>query len=229
MTPEVPDPPFEIVHEDEHLMVVDKAAGLVVHPAPSHDEPTLAELLADRIAGGEEGRAGIVHRLDRGTSGLMLVARDDPTHSSLQAQIKAREVSRVYLGLCRGRPKSRSGTIDAPIGRAPGARHRMAVNGAGSREAVTHFEVLETHAGTALLRLRLETGRTHQIRVHLKAIGHPLIGDEVYGGPISFGLERPFLHSTHISFVHPSTGEEMSFDSALPTDLSSALDAAREA
>lgn len=222
--------PYEIVWEDDHLMVVNKGAGLVVHPAPSHDEPTLAELLSDRIAGGEEeGRAGIVHRLDRGTSGLMLVARDDETHAALQEQIRTRAVERTYLGLCQGSTRSRTGTIDAPIGRAPGARHRMAVNGAGARSAITHFEVVESLRGATLLRIRLETGRTHQIRVHLKAIGHPLVGDDVYGGPMKFGLDRPFLHSTRISFSHPVTGERISLESPLPSDLEAALDVARAA
>ena len=220
--------PFEIVWEDDHLMVVDKSAGLVVHPAPSHQGPTLAELLADRIAGGDEaGRAGIVHRLDRGTSGLMLVARDDETHRALQDEIRSRQVDRIYLGLCQGSPRSRTGTIDAPIGRSPTARHRMAVNGAGSRPAVTHFEVLESLGDRSLLRLKLETGRTHQIRVHLSAIGHPLAGDEVYGGPVVAGLERPFLHSSRIAFRHPVTDEVVELRSELPEDLDFVLEAAR--
>ena len=222
--------PFRVVWEDEHLMVIDKAAGLVVHPAPSHDGETLAELLSDRIAGGPDGeRAGIVHRLDRGTSGLMIVARNDQSHAALQDQIRERKVERTYLALCQGAPRSRTGTIEAPIGRAAGARHRMAVNGAGARSAVTHFEVLEVTGSVSLLRLRLETGRTHQIRVHLKAIGHPLVGDEVYGGPQFFGLERPFLHSTVLAFDHPVTGERLSFESGLPDDLQAALETARGA
>jgi 23S rRNA pseudouridine1911/1915/1917 synthase len=219
---------FEIVLEDEHLMVVDKAAGLVVHPAPSHREPTLAELLADRITGGdEEERAGIVHRLDRGTSGLMVVARTEAAHSALQQLIRERQVERIYIGLCQGSPRSRTGTIDAPIGRAPGARHRMAVNGAGARSAVTHFEVVEGLGPVTLLRLKLETGRTHQIRAHLKAIGNPLVGDEVYGGRMLFDLTRPFLHSTRLAFRHPVTGEDVVVESDLPQDLESALRSAR--
>lgn len=230
MKAEGTDTPFEVVWEDDDLMVVDKGAGLVVHPAPSHEGPTLSELLGDRISGGpEESRAGIVHRLDRGTSGLMVVARNDQSHAVLQEQIRNREVGRVYLGLCKGAPRSRTGTIDAPVGRAPGARHRMAVNGAAARSAVTHFEVVEVDGPVALLRLRLETGRTHQIRAHLKAIGHPLVGDEVYGGPMLFGLERPFLHSTSLNFVHPRSGRKLSFESELPADLEAALEAARAA
>lgn len=228
-TPDLPDPPFGIVFEDDDLMVVDKAAGLVVHPAPSHDGTTLAELLSDRISGGDEAsRAGIVHRLDRGTSGLMVVARNEAAHAALQGQIRERVVERIYLGLCEGSPRSRTGTIDAPIGRAPGARHRMAVNGAGAREAVTHFEVIEVDGPASLLRLKLETGRTHQIRAHLKAIGNPLVGDEVYGGPPLFDLRRPFLHSSRLSFDHPVSGERLSFESDLPEDLEAALEAARD-
>lgn len=220
--------PFSIVREDEDLMVIDKMAGLVVHPAPSHEGETLAELLSDRISGGDDSeRAGIVHRLDRGTSGLMVVSRNDTAHAALQEQIRERKVERTYIGMCQGAPRSRTGTIDAPIGRSAGARHRMAVNGAGARTAVTHFDVLDVLGPVSLLRLKLETGRTHQIRVHLKAIGHPLVGDETYGGPALFDLDRPFLHSARLAFDHPATGERLSFESELPEDLAAALKAAR--
>lgn len=219
---------FGIVFEDEHLIVVDKGADLVVHPAPSHEGVTLVELLGEAPAGGDEpDRPGIVHRLDRGTSGLMVVARDDETHAALQEMIRRREVERTYLALSDGRFRSRTGTIDAPIGRASRKRHRMAVNGAAPREATTHFEVKETFRRDTLLEVRLETGRTHQIRVHLEAIKHPLIGDPTYGGPERYELTRPFLHSARLAFRHPATGEKSVFKAPLPADLAEALEKAR--
>lgn len=228
MTEPVPGA-FDIVFRDEHLMVVDKGADLVVHPAPSHDGVTLVELLGEDVAGGDEPeRPGIVHRLDRGTSGLMVVARDGETHAALQEMIRRREVERTYLALADGRFRSRTGTIDAPIGRASRKRHRMAVNGASPREATTHFEVKESLRRDTLLEVRLETGRTHQIRVHLEAIKHPLIGDPTYGGPERYDLTRPFLHSARLAFRHPATGEESVFEAPLPADLAEALEMARE-
>lgn len=228
----IPDQPgaagFQVVFSDKWLAVIDKGSDLVVHPAPSHDGKTLAELLGGQLAGGNDAeRPGIVHRLDRGTSGLMVVAREDRTHSDLQRMIREREVSRVYKALVEGRLRSRTGTIDAPIGRHPRQRHRMTVNGAGSRSAVTHFEVVEGLRRESLLQVRLETGRTHQIRVHLEAIGHPLIGDSTYGGPVRYGLVRQFLHSSNLSFKHPRTGVELEFEASLPADLNTALEAAR--
>lgn len=221
---------FSIVYRDDHLAVVDKGPDLVVHPAPSHEGTTLVELLGDELAGGDDPeRPGIVHRLDRGTSGLMVVAREAETHADLQQMIRDREVARIYTALAEGRFRSRTGTIDAPIGRASRKRHRMAVNGASSREAVTHFEVTEALRRESLLEVRLETGRTHQIRVHLEAIGHPVVGDPTYGGPVRYGLERQFLHSSRLAFTHPRTGEEMLFEAPLPADLAGALEAAREA
>jgi len=218
-----------IVHLDEALAVVDKPAGLVVHPAPSHTGPTLVSELAGVLGGGEPERPGIVHRLDKGTSGLLVVARDEDTHAALQAQVQRREVERVYLALAGGRLGSRTGTIDAPIGRAARQRHRMAVSGAASREARTHFTVLELLARETYLEVRLETGRTHQIRAHFAAIGHPLVGDATYGGAMRYGLTRQFLHAHRLAFVHPRTGERMSFSSALPADLAAALEGARAA
>lgn len=221
---------FRIVFEDEWLAVVDKGWDLVVHPAPSHDGVTLVELLGDELAGGDDPeRPGIVHRLDRGTSGLMIVAREEKTHADLQRMIRERSVSRIYAALADGRFRSRTGTIDAPIGRASRKRHRMAVNGAGSREATTHFEVVEALRRESLLEVRLETGRTHQIRVHLEAIGHPVVGDATYGGPLRYGLARQFLHSSKLAFAHPRTGEELTFDAPLPPDLAAALEVARSA
>jgi len=236
MTPEGPtsdntEPEgFRIVFRDQWLAVIDKGWDLVVHPAPSHDGVTLVELLGEELAGGDDPeRPGIVHRLDRGTSGLMVVAREEQTHADLQRMIRDRDVSRIYTALADGRFRSRTGTIDAPIGRASRKRHRMAVNGASPRDAVTHFEVVETLRRESLLEVRLETGRTHQIRVHLEAIGHPVVGDATYDGPARYGLTRQFLHSSRLEFTHPRTGEELEFTAPLPPDLASALEAAREA
>ncbi|HEY7255855.1 MAG TPA: RluA family pseudouridine synthase [Solirubrobacterales bacterium] len=220
---------LRVVHIDDSLAVVDKPAGLVVHPAPSHQGPTLVDELGEILGGGEPERPGIVHRLDRGTSGLMVVARDEEALRALQAQVRRREVERVYLALVGGRLPSRSGTIDAPIGRAARKRHRMAVSGAASRQARTHFTVLEVLPRETLLEARLETGRTHQIRAHFSAIEHPLVGDPTYGGERRYGLERPFLHAHRLAFTHPATGAEMAFSSELPADLRAALNEARGA
>jgi 23S rRNA pseudouridine1911/1915/1917 synthase len=225
----VAEPELRIVHLDEALAVVDKPAGLVVHPAPSHTGPTLVDELGEILGGGDPQRPGIVHRLDKGTSGLLVVAREEAAHAALQKQVQRREVERVYLALAGGRVGSRTGTIDAPIGRAARQRHRMAVSGAASREARTHFEVLELLARETYVEARLETGRTHQIRAHFAAIGHPLCGDATYGGAERYGLERQFLHAHRLAFEHPASGERVSFSSPLPTDLAAALDAARAA
>lgn len=217
-----------VVFEDDELFVVDKPAGLVVHPAPGLSEPTLSELFEGEIQGGtDESRAGVVHRLDRGTSGLMLLARSPESHSKLQRAIEKREVERSYLTLVTGAPRTKKGRIDAPIGRSPRERHRMAVDGAGARGAVTHFEVLERLGGSTLLRVRLETGRTHQVRVHMKAIGTPIVGDPTYGGVDPYGLGRPFLHSARLAFTHPGSGERLELESPLPEELEEALQAAR--
>jgi 23S rRNA pseudouridine1911/1915/1917 synthase len=221
---------LRIVHVDDALAVIDKPAGLVVHSAPSHSGPTLVDELGDLLGGGADPeRPGIVHRLDKGTSGLLVVARSDEAHAALQAQVQRREVERIYLALARGRLASRTGTIDAPIGRASRQRHRMAVSGAASRQARTHFEVQELLSAETYLEARLETGRTHQIRAHFAAIGHPLAGDTTYGGERKYGLERQFLHAHRLAFSHPQSGETMSFTSELPADLVSALEAARAA
>jgi 23S rRNA pseudouridine1911/1915/1917 synthase len=221
---------LRVVYLDEALAVVDKPAGLVVHPAPSHRGPTLVDELGELLGGGADPeRPGIVHRLDKGTSGLLVVARTDEVHAALQAQVQSREVERIYLALARGRLSSRTGTIDAPIGRASRQRHRMAVSGAASRQARTHFTVLELLAAETYVEVRLETGRTHQIRAHFAAIGHPLVGDSTYGGERKYGLERQFLHAHRLDFDHPVGGERMSFASELPGDLAAALQAARAA
>ena len=221
---------LRILHSDEALAVVEKPAGLVVHPAPSHSGPTLVDELGELLAGGADPeRPGIVHRLDRGTSGLLVVARSDEAHAALQDQVRRRDVERVYLALARGHLASRTGTIDAPIGRSPRRRHRMAVAGAASRQARTHFTVLELLTAESYLEARLETGRTHQIRAHFAAIDHPLAGDTTYGGEEKYGLRRQFLHAHRLSFTHPQTGERIAFESPLPPDLEEALEAARAA
>jgi len=214
---------FRIAFQDEHLIVVDKGPGVVVHPARGHREDTLAQLLAPLLAGGEGVRAGIVHRLDRDTSGLLVLSRSEEAHRRLQAALADRQIEREYLALVEGRPPARSGTIEAPIGRDPRVRTRMAVGGAAPREARTHFTLERAFADTSLLRLKLETGRTHQIRVHLRAIGHPVCGDPEYGTPGLLGLERQFLHATRLAFEHPLTGERVEVNSPLPGDLQSTL------
>jgi 23S rRNA pseudouridine1911/1915/1917 synthase len=218
--------PFEVAYRDDDLIVLDKAAGVVVHPARGHREGTLAQLLAQAgldPAGGETERAGIVHRLDRGTSGLMVVARSEHAHRRLQAELQARRIEREYLARVEGRPPARSGTIEAPIGRDPRVRTRMAVGGASARAARTHFTLERALPATSLLRLKLDTGRTHQIRVHLRAIGHPVAGDPEYGTAGLLGLERQFLHATRLAFAHPISGRPLDLHSPLPGDLAAAL------
>ncbi len=224
-----PEQPFTVRYRDEHLLIVDKSAGVVVHPARGHREGTLSQLLAGDAAGGEDPeRAGIVHRLDRDTSGLLVVARSDEAHRLLQAALSARELEREYLALVEGRPPARTGTIEAPIGRDPRMRTRMAVGGNFPREARTHFTLERPLRGFSLLRLHLDTGRTHQIRVHLQAIGHPVVGDPEYGAPGLLGSSRQFLHATRLAFAHPITGERVEVSSPLPPDLADVLTRAEE-
>ncbi|HEY3018039.1 MAG TPA: RluA family pseudouridine synthase [Gaiellaceae bacterium] len=219
---------LRIAYEDEHLVVVDKPAGLVVHPAPGHATGTLVHgLLAHDVAGGEIERPGIVQRLDRDTSGLMVVARSEEAHRRLQALVRNRALERRYLALVVGRPRSRSGRIEAPIGRDRRDPFRRSIDSAAPREAVTQFELLELFAHHALLDVKLETGRTHQIRVHLAAIDLPVAGDAVYGRPRELGLERQFLHAARLAFAHPFTDEPVEAESPLPLDLASALERAR--
>jgi 23S rRNA pseudouridine1911/1915/1917 synthase len=219
--------PFAVRYEDDDLLVVDKPAGVVVHPARGHRSGTLAQALAGVAAGGEEGRAGIVHRLDRDTSGLLVVARSPEAHRRLKAALQARAITREYLALVEGRPPARTGTIDAPIGRDRRHRTRMSTDTDDPRDAVTHFAVEEALPQTTLLRVRLETGRTHQIRAHLQAIGHPVAGDPEYGTPRRLGLERQFLHAARLRFAQPTTGAEVDVASPLPDDLEAALERAR--
>jgi 23S rRNA pseudouridine1911/1915/1917 synthase len=254
--PEAAEPPaappeLEIAYVDEHLLVVDKPAGVVVHPAPGHAGGTLAQALAAAgAAGGEEDRPGIVHRLDRDTSGLLVVARSEQTYERLQRLVRRRALTREYLALVVGRPRSRRGTIDAPIGRDRRDRLRHSLDTATPRAAVTHFELEELLPRHALLRVRLETGRTHQIRVHLAAIDLPVAGDRNYGvgagrgaaarstgsspaaspttlAALNLGLERQFLHAVRLAFAHPITGAPVDVSSPLPPDLAAALETAR--
>jgi 23S rRNA pseudouridine1911/1915/1917 synthase len=227
LTPEPMD--LAVPYEDEHLLVVDKPAGIVVHPAPGHSQGTLVHgLLAYDVEGGEEAdRPGIVHRLDRDTSGLLVVARSPEAHRRLQELVQERALTREYLALVAGRPRSRRGTIDAPIGRDRHDPLRHSLDTDTPREAITHFEVEELLRRHALLRVRLETGRTHQIRVHLAAVDLPVAGDHVYGRPGELGLERQFLHAARLAFRHPFTGGEVDVRSPLPEDLETALSAAR--
>ena len=222
------DVPLRIAFEDEHLLVVDKPAGVVVHPGAGRRAGTLVHGLVGQAAGGEDpDRPGIVHRLDRDTSGLLVVARSDEAHERLRASLREREIVREYLALVRGRPRSRRGRIEAPIGRDRREPTRMSLDTDTPREAVTHFEVVELLPRHALLRVRLETGRTHQIRVHLEAVGLAVSGDRVYGVPGDLGLARQFLHAARLAFPHPFTGERIEVESPLPDDLQAALTAAR--
>jgi len=220
---------LRVAWEDEHLLVVDKPAGLVVHPGTGHREGgTLVHgLLALDAAGGDDERPGIVHRLDRDTSGLLVVARSDEAHSKLEDLIRRREVDRRYLALVKGRPRSRTGRIEAPIGRDRQDRTRHSLDTPTPRDAVTHFEIAAALTAHTLLEVALETGRTHQIRVHLEAIDLPIAGDPVYGIPGELDLERQFLHAARLAFVHPFTGERIETESPLPPDLAAALARAR--
>jgi 23S rRNA pseudouridine1911/1915/1917 synthase len=219
---------LRLAHEDEHLLVVDKPAGVVVHPAPGHGSGTLVHgLLAYDVAGGDAERPGIVHRLDRDTSGLMVVARSEEAHRRLQRLVRNRELERHYAALVVGRPRSHSGRIEAPIGRDRRDPFKHSLDTDSPRPAVTHFDVRELLPRHALLDVRLDTGRTHQIRVHLRAIDLPVAGDPVYGRPQELGLTRQFLHASRLAFAHPLTGERIDVESQLPEDLATAVAAAR--
>jgi 23S rRNA pseudouridine1911/1915/1917 synthase len=219
---------FAVPYEDEHLLVVDKPAGVVVHPAKGHLSGTLAQALEGTAAGGDDGwRAGLVHRLDRDTSGLLVVAKSDAVHAALKEALQQRAITREYAALVEGRPPARTGTIDAPIGRDRRVRVRHSTDTDNPREARTHFEIAEALARYTLLTVTLDTGRTHQIRVHLQAIGHPVAGDPEYGHAGLLGLQRQFLHAQRLAFTHPVTGAAIAIDSPLPPDLQAALEAAR--
>jgi 23S rRNA pseudouridine1911/1915/1917 synthase len=228
----VPEPvSVRIAYEDEDLLVVDKPAGIAVHPGAGVRRGTLAgQLLALGATGGDDPeRPGVVHRLDRDTSGLLVAARSEEAFRRLQEAIRRREVERRYLALVRGTPRSRSGRIDAPIGRDRRDPTRRSLETDEPREAVTHFEVLELLPEHALLEVRLETGRTHQIRVHLQAIGLPVAGDRLYGAEGDLGLSRQFLHAHRLILRHPRTAVELDLESPLPPDLAEALERARGA
>jgi 23S rRNA pseudouridine1911/1915/1917 synthase len=227
LTPE--SVPLSIVYEDPHVLVVDKPAGMVVHPGAGRSGGTLAAAIlahAPTTAGvGGPRRPGIVHRLDKDTSGLLVVAKDPATHAALAQQMKDRAMVKRYLTLVEGAMPTAEGVIDAPIGRDPRQRLRMGLLSvaSGGREARTRFRTLEEHGGRSLLEVQLETGRTHQIRVHLAAVHHPVVGDPIYGRAQRPLPPRQFLHAAHLEFRHPSTGEWLTFDAPLPDDLASFL------
>ena len=214
--------PLDIRYEDEDLLVVNKPRGMVVHPAPGHPDGTLVNALlhycGSSLSGvGGEKRPGIVHRIDKDTSGLIIAAKNDFAHLALSAQLADRSLSRVYEAVVRGGMRQDSGTVDAPIGRHPTDRKRMAVTEKNSRNAVTHWEVVARYRGYTHVRCRLETGRTHQIRVHMAHIGHPLLGDGLYGAPCpEKGLEGQCLHAAQLKFVHPRSGECVHLSAPLP-------------
>jgi len=233
---EAQDIPLTVLYDDEDLVVIDKPAGMVVHPGAGHRQGTLVNALLHHVddlsgIGGEE-RPGIVHRLDRGTSGLMVVAKHDAAHRELSRQFQAREVRKTYLALVWGLVQA-GRRIDAPIGRDPKDRQKMSTRARQSREAVTRIVRAEPLRGVTLVEIAIDTGRTHQIRVHLSSIGHPIVGDPVYGGVhrrvaanlrAVQRLDRPFLHAAHLSFSHPIDGRRVDFDSPLPLDLQTVLD-----
>ncbi len=222
------DIPLDVVYEDDDVIVVNKPTGLVVHPAPGHPDGTLVNALlhhcGDSLSGiGGEKRPGIVHRIDRDTSGLIIAAKNDAAHLALSAQLKDHSLSRTYECLVTGNMKQDSGTVDAPIGRSSADRKKMAVVPTG-RRAVTHWEVVARYPGVTHLRCRLETGRTHQIRVHMAYIGHPILGDTVYGAkkPVP-GLTGQCLHATGLRFIHPRTGEPVELHCPLPPEFTAML------
>lgn len=223
------DIPLDVVYEDGDLIVINKPRGLVVHPAPGHPDGTLVNALlyhcGDSLSGiGGQRRPGIVHRIDKDTSGLLIVAKNDFAHQGLSAQLADHSLCREYEALVRGNFKQDSGTIDKPIGRHPIDRKRMAVTDKNSKPAVTHWQLLASYRGYSHILCRLETGRTHQIRVHMASIGHPLLGDFTYGAPSpEKGLEGQCLHARRLRFVHPRTGEHVLLETELPTYFTDVL------
>ena len=226
---------MSLIHQDEDIVVIDKPVGVAAHPSPGWTGPTVLGHLAAAGVGirtsGDPERQGIVSRLDVGTSGLMVLARTERAFTTLKDAFRAREVGKVYHAICQGRPDQARGTIEAPIGRAPQHDFKFAVRRDG-KHSVTHYETLEDLRGATLLRIGLETGRTHQIRVHLAALGHPLVGDPFYGADPTLaqrlGLTRQWLHAMELTFTHPGTGDEVTFASQYPADLQQALEQLRE-
>ena len=224
--------PLDIAYEDEHLLVVNKPAGMVVHPAPGNPENTLVNAVMAHCEGNLSGinsvlRPGIVHRIDKDTSGLLVVAKSDEAHNGLAAQLKIHSMTRIYTCIVRGRFDKTTGVINAPIGRNKNDRKKMAVTPYNSKSAVTHFQVVEELSGYSLVKCRLETGRTHQIRVHMSHIGHPILGDTIYGGKNNMGIEGQLLHAGVLGFVHPVTEEYMEFEAPLPEHFAKVLERLR--
>lgn len=220
------DIPLDIIYEDTDVLLINKPKGMVVHPAPGHPDGTVVNAVmfhcGDELSGiGGEIRPGIVHRIDKDTSGLLIIAKNDKAHSHLSAQLKDKTLSRIYEGIVLGKIKEDEGRIDAPIGRSPRDRKKMAIVYEGGREAATRYTVLARYNGYTRVRCKLETGRTHQIRVHMASIGHPLAGDEVYGrGKEKTKLTGQCLHAGELTFIHPSTGKAMTFTSPVPKEFS---------
>jgi 23S rRNA pseudouridine1911/1915/1917 synthase len=230
--------PLAIVYEDSHLLVLEKPAGLVVHPGAGDEDHTLVHGLLhhcqDLSGIGGYLRPGIVHRLDKNTSGLMVVAKDDEAHRGLTEQFKSGMIDKTYLALVRGRLRDRSGRLDSAIGRHPVNRKKMSIRSRNGRSAITEWQVVEELKGASLLSLKIRTGRTHQIRVHMSSLGHPVLGDSLYRGPMEFRaghtvipIRRQMLHAAYLQFTHPITGEKMKWKSNLPADMASVLDRLR--
>ena len=231
--PEPEEIPLDILFEDEDLLVINKPKGMVVHPAPGHESGTLVNALlhhcGDSLSGiGGVKRPGIVHRLDKDTSGLMLAAKTDRAHASLAAQLGDHSLHRVYAALLIGTPRPAEGVVDLPVGRHPRDRKKMAAGVPGGRSAVTRYRVLESFPGYSYAECVLETGRTHQIRVHMASLGHPVAGDPLYGGKCALPLSSQCLHAREICFRHPVTGEDMTFSCPLPPEFSAVLQKLRD-
>ena len=222
------DIPLDIVYEDDNLMVINKPSGMVVHPAAGHFSGTLVNALLahtkDLSSKNGDERPGIVHRIDKDTSGLLVVAKNDKTHEALANQLKDKTLSRIYVALVKGRINHDTGTIDAPIGRDPYDRKKMCVTDQNSRNAITHFKVLERYKNSSLIECKLETGRTHQIRVHMNYIGHPIINDPVYGGKKNIDNFGQMLHAKKIGFINPATGRHMTFSCDVPDEFNKILE-----